>query len=128
MEEDKEVAFDEGSKNNIGGSMIKGDERRIMQLVGQIIVWDKVDVNQILKEINEFERLLAINNYQASDFGIKKIPTAYIPKFLENSPLIIATDKLKHCIYGNKAPYKIKSIKSIKASFKLADKLLNSHG
>jgi hypothetical protein len=101
------------------------DERRLMALVKQIINWDKADANIILPLINEFEELILKYNYQPNDFGLplEKIPTAYMPKSLKESGLVLLTDKNKSCIFGNKAPYKVMPTEAVKRNLKLIKKI-----
>lgn len=105
--------------------MSEEKDRRIMQLATQILNWDKVDCNQILPVINEFEDLLKEKRYQPSSFGITKsnLPSAYIPKLLKESNKVLLVDKNKYCIYGETSPYEVKSVKSVKASLTLLNKL-----
>lgn len=101
------------------------DDRRLMELAGQIIRWDKVDANQIVDVFNAFEDLLNKHRYQPSSFGITRetIPSAYIPKLLKESSLVIAVDKNKCCIFGDSAPYKVMSIDKLKRNLKLVKEL-----
>ena len=103
------------------------DDRKLMALAGQIIAWDKVDANQIISVINEFETLLNKRQYQPANFGISRqtIPSAYIPKALKDSGLVLATDKNKSCIFGSKAPYKVMDVETVKKNIKLVEKIKN---
>ena len=100
-------------------------ERRIMALAGILINWDKVDANQILETVNSFEKLLIENNYEPSQFGITKenFPSEYIPKSLKKSGRIIATDKMKQCIFGAEHPYSVRPISEVKSEIKLVNAL-----
>ena len=101
------------------------DDRQIMALAGQINSWDKVDANQIINTINDFEALVLKHDYNSEDFGISKdtIPTNYIPKLLKESGLVLATDKQKCCIFGSQAPYQVKAVAKVKASVKLLKRI-----
>lgn len=103
------------------------DDRKLMALAGQIIAWNKVDANQILATINEFEELLNKHRYQPTDFGItqKTLPSAYIPKALKESKMVLLTDKSKSCIFGDKAPYTVRTVESVKKNLQLIKKLKN---
>lgn len=102
-------------------------ERKLMMLAHLIISWDKVDCNQILPVINEFESLLKQKNYQPKQFGITylTIPSAYIPKLLKDSGKVLLVDKNKCCIFGDEAPYQIKSVIQAKSTISLLNKLNN---
>ena len=93
--------------------------RRITELVARILAWDKVDANQIVDDINALETLLLEENFSPSDFGIETIPSAYIPKSLKQSGIVLAVDKQKQCITGEIPPYEVKPVEEVKHDIKL---------